>query len=159
MKISRDSWHFKLNEYRRGAFLEYDIKRGKINLCRYFWTTVLSIIFSPFKLLFKIIYHIRIPLTVFVGMLSIYSMIRCANWFGDKSIKCDNFLWNMLAVWGWLIIIFGIMVTMVYLEAIFSRKKLHRKHYDFKKTLIYKYYKAKKQKVCPIIELEKEERE
>ena len=146
MKLSKNSWHYKLN-----MLYDDDVS---YNLCPYFWKTMYRAILLPLNLVLAIpifiitwIYRDRydegdpmwmkglLGFTIYLGITAVICMALMFFIQNEITIAFGS--------GGWIIlfITFG--------------RWVHEKYEDRKQTSIFNsYFKAKKEKVCPKIEWE-----
>lgn len=161
MKIDKNSWHFKLLDY-FDCNITYKLSRGyNVTLCQYFWNVVGALI-RGFALGFAFL---------FIGLFScaaIWAVILMPinylfiSYFGVEVFE-DNGYFGL----GMLVVFWMVIPTIVGCgDYVDGRMKLFPKwmklssvntkpRAEKKPSLIVEYLKAKKSKICPLIELEK----
>lgn len=130
MKINTDSWHFKLYKEWSSSAFNFELGYKSLSLCKYFWSVVLAVIATILMAL--------MPL-VAIGFLA---------WM----------IWDLIGWWTLMIIpsIVGFLGLAALIGYIIERKKYSGPQTKTKEptpdTLVTSYIKAKKQKVCPLLE-------
>ncbi|QPB08933.1 hypothetical protein CPT_Metamorpho_196 [Klebsiella phage Metamorpho] len=154
MNINKNSWHYKMNFW----FKSGNIWKMPKTLCGYFWTTVMHLVMCLAGFLFVSMVGIMFgaPLVVDAGL---------GAWLGISS-----------GIWTWIVsAIVGIIAVIVLVSVIaitafsilfgFSKTKEAIKEIKSKKEaarisaglptkeapMFIQYLKARKQKVCPMI--------
>lgn len=142
MKVSRNSWHYRI------LMDEWQMKaRNGASLCSYFWMVVFSIFaWCMIGVLGTAVFCVFLLVSYLTGYVW-YFMI--AGWFGVENFHVDaiemSFIVNAFVVLAW---IYSMSVR-------FNNKKGNSKVKQiFYDNLFAEYIKAKKQKVCPLIEVE-----
>ncbi|SOK59305.1 Phage protein [Yersinia phage fHe-Yen9-03] len=159
MKISTNSWHYKMNEY------VYDMLNKNISnsLCGYFWQTV----FAPI-----------ITLTIVLLGLVVISILSWGAFYLVGALFSNFLVWiNVLPesfqllkkVFNWRFIPMSILFDVLVVGVFYSKHKYssykERKieeakekgiQIDSKPLLVVEYIKAKKRKICPLIEFTKD---
>ena len=166
MKLSKNSWHYKLNQL-------YTWKTP-VNLCPYFWRTAwYALILIPTLILFvpvfivrlfdkkgglldkdaKLLFSVDYPAVFVLDMAIFILFCMISMWFHLPHPKLDAFWTFVLAVgsMGWLMVLIGVIATSV--QKIQNRKTEMRVK---EPNLFKEFWKAKKQKYCPIIEWEED---
>lgn len=165
MIISKNSWHFKLNSQWGSHELRYTLSKGnKISLCQYLWETMkslLGLIASSLSIIFLIgccLYVISSPLVLlFSTFTGIWWNIPDYYTMGMTVIIMEIILGT---IYGMLATLFGPMkVFPKWLPVdkwfgIAIDKSLQ--HTPKKVNIFVEYVKAKKAKVCPMIEFKGE---
>lgn len=139
MKVSSDSWHYKIlmTEHQRKV-------RYGTSLCVYFWMVVFSIfawsVVGTFAAIFAAIGLFAIYATGYVWYFLIGGM------FGVETFDADliefSFVLNGIFVATWIL-------SMVLRKR--DEMKNNRVSFD---NLFFEYVRAKKQRICPLIEFE-----
>lgn len=139
MKVSRDSWHYKI------LMDEHKLKtRNGVSLCLYFWMVV-------FNIFAWCLIGVLAPAVacVFLGIVYLTGYVwyfMVAGWFGVGSFDTNaiemSFIINSIFLVIW---IFSMFVRYN------NKEKDKQKSSD---NLFVEYVKAKKRKVCPLIEVE-----
>jgi len=130
MNVNRDSWHYKL------AHMISDYGRVPNNLCAYFWRVILGgFVFS----LLLCVAGVVIVCVASIGMQYLYP-----NLFP-------------LAVGGGIAAIFALVVILTGLITARKEKESYECNEDGERirpepNIVWEYLKAKKQKVCPLLE-------
>lgn len=149
MKVSKDSWHFKLYKFAtlaKAKFQERDfwedwynseIDTSRINLCPYIRR---PLVVMPLIILANIIAYVMIGIVAFwlpastVGLGNFYSVIGVVL-AGSLILILSVFLFSKLAEAGG--------------EAVYRAKETTTPY----RNLLGEYYLAVKHKICPIIEV------
>lgn len=128
MKLSKQSWHYRLVQWLPGE-ARYDLERA--SLCRYFWLVMFCL-------------FVKLPLLTLVSPLICICIVVAAAffWSAEKWQKRQRRLkreagLNEWAPWP-------------------AKEKPYRESKPRKPSLIMAWLKAKKDKVCPIIDWEEE---
>jgi hypothetical protein len=156
MKISKNSWHYKLNKLAQTAAC-YDLSYG-MSLCQYFWYTVFAVL--------------KIIGTVAVGLFMLFAVSFIFYVFVLTPINSLSYLLFDLGFdtdieVGIIILIAElVLITLAgLLAAARGEIDVFPKWFKFKTNkpkqdkeskpnLIFEYIKAKKAKVCPLVKLE-----
>lgn len=153
MKISKDAWHYKLLTFRRFGPRWFVPN----NLCDYFWKVVGVMIFWTFSLLIGAIVLNGVwlaPYSVYVSPEDPF--VAFIPYLGG------NILLEVLAGVSFVTgivthIAFAMLITIVPIA--WGVDKLlvykHRKSFHSEPTLLGSWWKAKKEKICPLLEFEK----
>ena len=135
MKVSKRSWHYRLNTWRHRAYVP-------TNLCSHFWNTVGSMVVV---IMIGAILTVGVAIVALAGFAYVYE-----GWMehtrGTATVH---------------IILSGILVMMIFAWLIYywntksdALKALWRKHPHPSETLVGQYISARKRRICPLIELE-----
>ena len=126
MKIKRTSWHYKISTFWADSGRE---EKWDDNLCRYFWGVV-GVLFVSFLYL------------CFFGIL-----IRAVGFIIHDYFTSPFFI-------SITIMIAFILSSMIFpiLAIYYLREKIGKPLEIPKANLLFEYLKAKKEKVCPLIE-------
>lgn len=156
MKISKNSWHYKLNNFLVDGF-KWIISDGELGLCTYFWLTIWNTIVVLFLTLFSI---------VLLYLLVVEPIIFIVTGLLGTPLGFINPMTSIFYITfcGIISLGVGIVATMK------GEMKVIRDSWKFrsqeetnegitkitenKPSLFAEYYKAYKSKFCPIIELE-----
>ena len=140
MKISTKSWHYKLRD-----MYNTEPQRG---LCKYFWQTVLLVLGLPFFGMYKL--FIKLPVYVKFALLFIYSFSSVVFfWYSLVYQEEPNIYFLFLLPFVMLGVLFAfVLITWLIVEL---EQKIKSKDNN-KISLVKEYIKAKKQKICPILE-------
>lgn len=140
MKININSWHYKFIDK-----MNWDHSKS---LCIYFWQVVGASFFL----------YILLPTIVILCVAFLFLLVPCGfslflqiitDWqFGTTPLS--NYLWSLAS--GYLVIITSVIVYFVYKKLI---KGNLPKSTD---NLLVSYIKAKKRRICPMIEFTKGEK-
>lgn len=166
MKISKTSWHYKLNLLARNEITgDLHSKNFKPTLCRYFWATLMSVLVLVFK--------------GFAALLAIFGAV-CMFWliFGNTFMTLFSLYTGVgldytahdlgFAMIGVICLIILGVGTESFLKSeinfwpewfpvgkwVNKLRNKTNKIKESKPSLVVEYIKAKKSKVCPLLELE-----
>lgn len=153
MKVSRKSWHYIVNSK------VFEDPKG--NLCGYFWQTILAIVlFIP---LYIVVFPVNLlqdgdskdtsPLfswKVFAGLFFYLAIFLLVNMILMFFVEHESV--EALGVLGWIVAV-SLLITYLSSIGLFDRFKGKK---EKKESLVVSYLKAKKKKVCPIIEFTEE---
>lgn len=165
MKIKKDSkliWLIKLN-YHISNYRAFG-ENGSIpkSLCYFFWTAIGAILIIPFNipgLIMALIKKDNNPgghdynnpfINIILQLCSIIIGAFTLTKSGLSVYIYESFIIKLLASMLTGVILSGISLGMCYIVDLFIRKFKPVKN----KTLVGSYIKAKKDKVCPLIEFE-----
>lgn len=173
MKISENSWHFKLNRlYERSV--AHDLKYGySVTLCEYFWATVWSFV----CLIGSCVKWTGISIVClaafwfFVGN-PLFTLIQLHSGWIVSNVDALQFGLIILYLDLVIVMFIGILSVKDGYMKVFPKwlpipklwdwlcKKINRranpKKVDSEPNLVLEFIKAKKQKFCPIIKLKEE---
>lgn len=175
MKMRKDSWHYKLNSsdtwtfgFISGEMYMNDKYSGKISLCVYFWLTVFSCMFAVIRalslavagllILFAVWMFVLAPWLMYIDIISLLFTDDVIFGFTKTSeLVTINFI--LLAIHAFLAFQLckenGMEWWPSYLKwvpALFRKESSPKKQKQ--PSLLKAYIKAKKDKVCPLIEFE-----
>ena len=149
MKVNKNSWHYKTITEETlgvGGCSQYFVSHS---LCTYFWQVIASILLKGTLLLVilpaGLSLFVTLPLISLVGWLVTGSLVE-----GDLGLII--LFAEVLAVLIWLIVI-GVDI----LRNKFNDYRYVKESVDKGPSLVGQYIKAKKDKICPIIEFVEEE--
>ena len=152
MKVNKNSWHYRaITEETLGltGVGSYNVSRS---LCIYFWQVVISVVFKGFLLL--VMLPSLLSLFVVMPLVSVVGTLVTGN-----LVQGDTGLIVLLA--EALSVLIGILLwgyfTLVDKYRDYNYKKLLQDPIDKEPSLVGQYIKAKKDKICPIIEFVEEE--
>ena len=139
MKVSSDSWHYKI------LMTEHQqmVRRGT-SLCVYFWLVVLSMFIWTFAAVASVGITAAIGMACYLVFYVWYFLVADL-FFGVQSFDLQNLNLSL----GIHAFMFGVWVFSVIFR--FKNKIVGREPSD---NLVIEYVRAKKRKVCPIIEFE-----
>ncbi len=145
MEISRKSWHYK----RANSFNFVPSK----SLCLYFWQVVWGVVFWWILLpvsvvIFTVALFGCLPLAVGTFLIDVFGYVET----GPKWVKA---LWGFGAGYLFFLTFFTLMGAFAYYRKVKSRKDSTTKKED---NLFIAYIKAKKRKICPLIEFTYEDK-
>lgn len=135
MKISSNSWHWKLNK----IFTEYP--RSSYSLCTYFWLTVRNICIVSFLTIMALIVTSAVlsPIGYLLG------------WYGSSEFVYIGLGFDYII----LALVVYILLKMYWEETIKPKWfKDSGKTKTKRVNIAFEYVKAKKSKICPILEVE-----
>lgn len=158
MKVNRNSWHYKLmDHFDHNVISRLDYNQS-VTLCQYFWSLIGALFQSIGVVLLGIGCTLMLSVIVFAVIVAPINYLLTA-YFGvvDITDGCGG----MLLVLFWIVIplFAGIEEYMRgNIKGVpdwmrFSHKEVVKK--EKKPNLAWEYIKAKKRKVCPLIQLEK----
>lgn len=154
MKINKNSWHFKLHKWVVSPVYQ-KLKYGEnVSLCRYFWGTVGCVIAAIFTLMFST-----------VVVMAVFSTVTSPLYFLLVAFTGLDFLGKGYADVGGVFLIISIPISLIIgliaafrgeMEVFPSWLKFSSENtrVQRKPSLILNYVKAKKDKICPLVELE-----
>ena len=157
MKINKNSWHYKLLE-KNASDNYYDLLNGRtVTLCNYFWSVVgymLKTVCGWFAIAMGAMAFTWLLVSMLLGVVTLFF----ATWLPVNEVIADisfigivmNFVVIVTTVihYGAYLIREGRIVPN-YLKFTKSEKVV-----EAKPNLLFDYLKAKKHKVCPLLELE-----
>lgn len=140
MNISKQSWHYRFFDFVNDDSF-YDSSYHPRNLCPYFW----SLVFCVFKFIFAI--ALSAGIGIVIGLFIIW--IPIASLYYGVEFSFENYpLWFIIGVIASVIIglmLIGIVIASLGLIIDYISDKP-------KGGLFFKCLKAKKEKLCPILE-------
>ena len=144
MKFNRDSWHYKL-------FLwGYRDEPRYLSLCEYFWRVITVIPGSPLLILRRLLskkwWNISFARQDRIMNIVIYLSLAFATIIWVLVVG----LWSALAVWGAVGVI--AVVRKLVFHFYHPKQKFHESKVNTDPNILWEYLKAKKNRVCPIIE-------
>jgi hypothetical protein len=132
MKVSKNSWHYKLND---SLFQGYIESAGN-NLCRYFWMTIGSMC----KVCIGLLIITLIITLVTVGVRALYLGVAAL---------CLNAVSLQIAVWLFLLLLIALpSVAINCLRRFIISTKIPAPN------ILIEFIKAKKDEYCPMIDFE-----
>ena len=159
MKIKKSSWHYKLNAYWGEYEFTDKVEEGFMTLCPYFWLTVRNLVGCIISV--GLLGLVTMFLVLFLANFLDYFLI---GFTGDSWILSDDYRWDPLFV-GIIFLAFMALLSDYlrhkgrfvphYLKGILPKRK-KRVGKGKESSLVYEYLKAKKEKFCPIVQLEEE---
>lgn len=157
MNINKNSWHFKMNLW----FKSDNMWKMPKTLCGYFWTTVLHVLFSSAIITFigSVAWMFGWPIVADTGILSWIGISLSAFWLNAVAVP----------VGAVVIAVFVLLFAAIAFGFIFGLEKFKRyrnqKQYTKKlarvkaglpaeaePSVFVQYLKARKRKVCPMID-------
>ena len=161
LKLKRNSWHGKLNQFTWGKGYLEDVDC----LCPYFWGTVAAIVGFPITLLAKgLIYTIEhIPSTEWttpsiseeskdkVLKFTGFSMLWLAVFGISYGITHSIVYWGLLHTLVWIGIFVGIGAGILGLTIAISKLIDIINKREKRPNLLVEMFKAKKNKHCPLV--------
>lgn len=160
MKFDKNSWHVKLNKEYGSNSVKTSIRYGdRISLCEYFWSTVVTVLSLT---AFVVVLAAISSLSVYVAICTAATLFSTATGIWFDWISYDL---------GLGLIVFSFLVSLaVFIVALFDKEtkwlpvyitKYFKTSENTKVTkqkdkpnLFVEWIKAKKAKVCPLIEIE-----
>lgn len=140
MKISKDSWHYKLIAITTNKF-----EPQSNSLCIYFW----QVVWSALKIVGIV------TTTAFVVMFVVFCLTYPVTQFGWVEGNILNAILSV-AVWCFVLLLIKDALTdylphdSILLKDVMPKRDEERK----KSSILAEYLKAKKAKVCPTLEFE-----
>lgn len=136
MQVNKKSWHFRLAVWSK----EYE-HRVPGDLCGYMRTVA----GGAFKMI-----AIAVFLSIALGIASV-SLISSVAWV-LLAFPGEEWRFHPFAVIGTTIFLMSAVVTLIGLSCSVKNKIASKKDPDLEPGLIRSYIKAKKEKICPILE-------
>ena len=148
MNVNTKSWHYRFNVWRTNTWKT----RRKNTLCSYFWFTVINMAF------------ISSAVAVCVGLVYMlgYGFHEELLKYGYDFLSFPYYTGHLIVLLlGCLLILCVVLVALVFLTVGWNVKLLFDKSIDLlnkrsnkekEPGLVMSYIKAKKSKICPIIE-------
>ena len=168
MKISKDSWHYRLNDWVKGDSDTMWYLRNNtrpVSLCWYFWFTVFSCLIAGIGGLFYITGAISAVFLVWALLLNpMISLFALLTGYGYGMAQIEHMYFG-LSLGSLLAIVAGLLVwneggikfAPDWMVNLFQRNpKPQPEPKEPEPSLIWEFIKAKKQKICPVIELKKD---
>lgn len=159
MKVNKNSWHYKLMNYFNFDIID-DLEYGSnVTLCRYFWNTVGSIIVLLGAILVGICVAGLLSLVLLAFVIAPISYLT-QSYFGfgwDFATELGALM--IWIVWVGVPLCMGLEATVKGKIKVFPnwmKVKLPEPVPNTKPNILVEYVKAKKNKFCPLIELDKE---
>lgn len=139
MEISRQSKHYRFTSWVWGHFGKSPAK----SLCGYFW----QMVFAPFALIafWGIIAFVVLLFVLFCLYLSGAMLSDVLHWIG---ILPDSFAAN--GSFNWRHMVISITLTTSVFGYLYRQE--WKSTHEVKDNVVIAYVKAKKRKICPIIE-------
>lgn len=134
MKISTNSWHYKV----LGWAFKCSVRHDNVGICKYFWMVVASLFWYVILSLGAIS-----AVAVFSGWIPILLW----QWYTGVMVSQDFFEFS-LAMFTVLSLGAGASLLVVFGKPLLRKRK--RKEPP---NILFEYVKAKKQKVCPLVEV------
>jgi hypothetical protein len=176
MIVSKNSWHYKLNTSKATMqWIKDSVRYNRISLCQYFWLTVASLLIATIGVIGIIAIICLVISALFALVVLPFAVLLNASWLyftGDLlynafTAKEDiDFGAIMLFVWGFIaILVCSLMckhdemdfapewVVNLWQKITKHKTKEHTFEEKVKEpSLLASFIKAKKEKVCPLIE-------
>jgi hypothetical protein len=159
MKISKDSWHVKMHEKFGNT---YPSEISGMSLCKYFWLTVWCFIKTLFLILGSIVVLVLLFIVTVVIPITFLITGITDNFLQEFNYELAFAITMVEAIVvlmvGWEVYKQGAMkLYPSYLNFIFKRfssktKEVRKTKYK-EPSLVVEWIKAKKSKVCPMIEV------
>lgn len=147
MKVNKNSWHYKALKNPTlgvGGVYSWDISKS---LCVYFWQVLGMILVKIFALL--------VILPFLVGCLVVLPLTSLLGWINTGVIVQQDLGFIALFVEGVALVLASFMFGVNKLKDIYKSRENGRDEealVDKEPSLLVEYIKAKKKKLCPIIE-------
>lgn len=158
MKVNKNSWHYKLMDYWDYEVIDQLLYGNNVTLCQYFWNVVGAILQS---VAFAAMIVVAIAVFVFLAFAIIIAPINylLTAYFGVPELMEGLGVVTIFIFWVLLPLAGGIEEYMRgNIKGIPDWMRLVPKEIvkkEKKPNLAWEYIKAKKRKVCPLIQLEK----
>lgn len=158
MKVNKNSWHYKLMDYWDYKVIDQLLYGNNVTLCQYFWNVVGAILQSG-GFAIMIVVAIALFLALFFGIVIAPINYLLTAYFGVPELMEGLGVVTIFIFWVFLPLAGGIEE---YLRGNIkgipdwmrsTSKEIVKK--EKKPNLAWEYIKAKKRKVCPLIQLEK----
>lgn len=164
MKISKTSWHYWLNnKLRDDSHTMYNLKRGyPVSLCWYFWFTIVTIIQALAGAIMLATFGTGLVYLSWVSVINpVVSMFALFTGYGYELAYIEGLyigivLLCVITTWGGCYFYSQgeIKFAPEWLSKHFKRQRKVAPVAHKEPSIFFKYIKAKKQKVCPLIELD-----
>lgn len=139
MNVSKNAWHYKVLMVEDQQKIQYGT-----NLCAYFWMVVVALLMWTAGIAAAVLVISAVGICAWLATYVWYFMIGGA--FGIESFEVRNILLSL--------VVNGILIA-AWLWSIFVRARSKRKkEVRESSNILVEYVKAKKQRICPIIEFE-----
>ena len=157
MKLSKNSWHVKMNKEYGMDRVKYNLRYGNpVSLCDYFWSTVLTIVSLTFL---SVVFTLGAGAMLY-GLLCLVGILFSAAtgiWFDFIMYDIGVGLIVVSFLFGVAMFIVSLFSNEVkwfpeYITKHFKQKEVGVK--EKKPNLFFEWLKAMKDKVCPLIEIE-----
>ena len=160
MKISKNSWHYKLLDFFKFDVI-YDLRLGiNVSLCRYFWNVVVGLMAVGGCVVLGSAAVFLIGALTFLAVIAPISYLT-QSYFGFgwdyASTHGVSMIWIM-----WVVLPLAVGITGAFkgeLKVFPSWMKVNNKpriKKAKKPNIFMEYLKAKKAKVCPLVEVSDE---
>ena len=152
MKVNENSWHYKMVTYNDGPYTTLPM-----TVCGYFWAVVWAIV----KRVGSILRIVSVVSLFAFAIGSVFNFIFVGVQDGQGAFQLVSLVTGAFiiivmtigAVLGFIIfLIAGIHILILHMIAC---RKYPKKKVDKKPNLVVEYLKAKKNKVCPLVEYTK----
>ncbi len=146
MKVNMKSWH-----YRTASMMDWCVSS---NLCIYFWQVAFA----------AVVWWIFIPVLAICCAIALLALFPAGVGKFLLSLGTDNiltgdkwhdFFWSLGAGYVSIFVIFVCGFCFYYFKEVFWKEKRKSKHKNKSDGILISYVKAKKEKICPIIEFTK----
>lgn len=152
MKISRKSWHYRLNSWARGWRFDQRVSDGQHTTCSYFWTTVGSLLMlSIFSLILLTVAGVALSGLVGLGWMAL-SGLGVVTSTTPHALMITGVIFSIfLGATG-----IGRLTDTVATYVADKLDKRDEKRHDLPKEpgFIRQFLKDKKDKVCTIVKVE-----
>ena len=141
MKIKQSSWHYRLLE----AFSRYPSR----SLCGYFWQVVSTLLlYVPVTILF---------IGALVGILGFMFLMPIFSFFGIFDISSGGYIGLLL----WAFVLFAYLEekysVITNLHEKWEDRSIRKEYKEKDPNIFFEWLKAKKSKVCPMLEFVRED--
>ena len=159
MKVNKSSWHYKLMDYFNFDIID-DLRYGdNVTLCRYFWNVIGSLLVA------LLVTFVAVGVAGIASLLLMVCIIAPISYLSQSYF---GFGWDFASEMGvtmiwitWVLVPLGMGVDAVAKKQMkifpsWMKIKLLPPAASSKPNILVEYVKAKKNKFCPLIELDKE---
>lgn len=155
MKIRTNSWHYRMLYFFDVHSVKYDY--GTVSLCRYFWMVVLWLGIATALFVFASFLAASM-LSVVYALLTLITPLSLPAINADDALTLFGALITIGSICWIATIIVGVIVAQQEFQ-VFSRvgERIYRKPVDREPGLFMSWLRAKKEKVCPLVEFVSEE--
>lgn len=144
MKISRNSWHYRLNDWIRDWKFAHNVASGSFTTCTYFWTTV-------FSLFAALIYATTAAgITAFFGSMAVGIVWLIGMVLGVTGNPPEWF--TFMGCIGTVAMFITLNITLVRLSYFWWVSRPERDK-PKEPSLVKSFLQDRKDRVCTIVEL------
>jgi uncharacterized BrkB/YihY/UPF0761 family membrane protein len=155
MKISKDSWHFKLVNFFSGDQYAYRIERGRVSNCQHIRKTLFSVLMS-FLMSFLMLAAISLLVFIlFIGYIALPLWAVFDVQFFDLSEKGIGWFRDTLSlaiIVDSLTVIFGLFFTAKHFIYKWAKNRKPKVKVVKPDGFVTSYLKAKNEKICTRVE-------